>query len=122
MSCFSSLVLPAGGTTNSAGFLCLFNYLSRKSNIMRFVKPTKEQRDFIPTPLAARENINKVGVGIIDQLISADFVRDADETKSLLEETVPEEFEPSAMNIVDQKLKTTGLDFKSFDPRVLRGE
>ena len=89
---------------------------------MKFVKPTKEQRDFIPTPLAARENIKKVGVGIIDQLISADYVRNADETKSLLEETVDGEFEPAAMNIVDQKLKTTGLDFKSFDPRVLRGE
>ena len=89
---------------------------------MKFVKPTKEQRDFIPTPLAARENIKKVGVGIIDQLISADYVRNADETKSLLEETVDGEFEPSAMNIVDQKLKTTGLDFKSFDPRVVRGE
>ena len=89
---------------------------------MKFIKPTKEQRDFIPTPLAARENIKKVGVGIIDQLISTDYVRNADETKSLLEEDVDGEFEPSAMNIVDQKLKTTGLDFKSFDPRVLRGE
>lgn len=89
---------------------------------MKFVKPTKEQRDFIPTPLAARENVNKVGVGIIDQLISADFVRDADETKSLLDEPVDGEFEPSAMNIVDQKLRMTGTDFKSFDPRVLRGE
>lgn len=89
---------------------------------MIFVKPTKEQRDFIPTPLAARENIKKIGVGIIDQLISTDYVRNADETKSLLEENVDGEFEPSAMNIVDQKLKTTGLDFKSFDPRVLRGE
>lgn len=89
---------------------------------MIFVKPTKEQRDFIPTPLAARENIKKIGVGIIDQLISTDYVRNADETKSLLEEDVDGEFEPSAMNIVDQKLKTTGLDFKSFDPRVLRGE
>lgn len=89
---------------------------------MKFVKPTKEQRDFIPTPLAARENIKKVGVGIIDQLIATDFVRNADETKSLLDETVDGEFEPSAMNIVDQKLKTVGADFKSFDPRVLRGE
>lgn len=89
---------------------------------MKFVKPTKEQRDFIPTPLAARENIKKVGVGIIDQLISTDYVRNADEVKSLLEEKVDGEFEPSTMNIVDQKLKTTGLDFKSFDPRVLRGE
>ena len=89
---------------------------------MKFVKPTKEQRDFIPTPLAARKNIKKVGVGIIDQLISTDYVRNADETKSLLEEKVEGEFEPSTMNIVDQKLKTTGLDFKSFDPRVLRGE
>lgn len=87
-----------------------------------FVKPTKEQRDFIPTPLAARENIDKVGVGIIDQLISVDYVRNADETKSLLEENVDGEFEPSSVNIIEQKLKTTGLDFKTFDPRVLRGE
>lgn len=87
-----------------------------------FVKPTKEQRDFIPTPLAARENIKKVGVGIVDQLIAVDFVRNADETKSLLDEPVKEEFEPSAMNIVDKKLRTVGADFKSFDPRVLREE
>ena len=86
-----------------------------------FVKPTKEQRDFIPTPLAARENIKKVGVGIVDQLIAVDYVRNADETKSLIaEEVVNGEFEPSAMNIVDQKLKTVGADFKAFDPRVLR--
>ena len=89
---------------------------------MKFVKPTKEQREFIPTPLAARKNVKKVGVGGSDQLVSFDYVRTADETKSLLEEKVGGEFEPSAMNIVDQKLKTTGLDFKSFDPRVLRGE
>lgn len=88
-----------------------------------FVRPTKEQRDFVPTPLAARENVKKTGIGIVDQLIVADYVANADETKSLIEEEVVEgEFEPSAMNIVDQKLKTTGLDFMSFDPRVLRGE
>ena len=89
---------------------------------MKFVKPTKEQRDFILTPLAARENIKKTGIGIVDQLIVADYVANADETKSLLDEKVDGEYEPSAMNIVDQKLKTTGLDFKSFDPRVLLGE
>lgn len=89
---------------------------------MKFVKPTKEQRDFIPTPLAARKNITKTGIGIIDQLIVADYVANADETKSLLEEKVDGEYEPSAMNIVDQKLKTVGTDFRSFDPRVLRGE
>lgn len=88
-----------------------------------FVRPTKEQRDFVPTPLAARENVKKTGIGIVDQLIVADYVANADETKSLIEEEVVEgEFEPSAMNIVDRKLKTTGLDFMSFDPRVLRGE
>ena len=88
-----------------------------------FVRPTKEQRDFVPTPLAARENVKKTGIGIVDQLIVADYVANADETKSLIEEEAVEgEFEPSAMNIVDQKLKTTGLDFRSFDPRVLRGE
>ena len=83
---------------------------------------TKEQREFIPTPLAAKKNIKKVGVGIVDQLISADYVRNADETKSLLDEAVEGEFEPSSMNIVEQKLRTTGLDFKSVDPRVLREE
>ena len=88
-----------------------------------FVRPTKEQRDFVPTPLAARENVKKTGIGIVDQLIVANYVANADETKSLIEDEVVEgEFEPSAMNIVDQKLKTTGLDFRSFDPRVLRGE
>ncbi len=88
-----------------------------------FVRPTKEQRDFVPTPLAARENVKKTGIGIVDQLIVADYVANAGETKSLIEDEVVEgEFEPSAMNIVDQKLKTTGLDFRSFDPRVLRGE
>ena len=88
-----------------------------------FVRPTKEQRDFVPTPLAARENVKKTGIGIVDQLIVPDYVANADETKSLIEEEVVEgEFEPSAMNIVDRKLKTTGLDFRSFDPRVLRGE
>ena len=88
-----------------------------------FVRPTKEQRDFVPTPLAARENVKKTGIGIVDQLIVADYVANADETKSLIEDEVVEgEFEPSAMNIVDQKLKTTGLDFRSFDPRVLREE
>lgn len=87
-----------------------------------FVKPTKEQRDFIPTPLAARENIKKVGVGIIDQLVVTDYVRNADEVKSLLEEPVKGECEPSTMNIIEKKLRTTGTDFKSFDPRVLLGE
>ena len=89
---------------------------------MKFVKPTKEQRDFIPTPLAAQENVKKVGIGIADQLVSFDYVRTADETKSLLDKKVDGEYEPSAMNIIDQKFKTTGLDFKSFDPRVLLGE
>lgn len=89
---------------------------------MKFVKPTKEQRDFIPTPLAARENIKKAGLDINNQLVSVNFVANADETKSLLEESVDEEFEPSAANIVDHKIKMTGTDFKSFDPRVLRGE
>jgi hypothetical protein len=89
---------------------------------MKLTKPTKEQREFIPTPLAAKKNVKKIGVGIVDQLVSFDYVRTADETKSLLEEKVEGEYEPSAMNIVDQKLNMTGLDFKSFDPRSLRGE
>ena len=88
---------------------------------MKFVKPTKEQREFIPTPLAAKENIKTIGVGIIDQLISVDYVANADETKSLLEEKVDDEFEPSTLNIEENKLKLTGTDFKSLDPRVMIG-
>lgn len=89
---------------------------------MKFVKPTREQREFIPTPLAAKENIKTIGVGIIDQLISVDYVANADETKSLLEEKVDDEFEPSTLNIEENKLKLTGTDFKSLDPRVMIGE
>ena len=55
---------------------------------MKFVKPTNDQWDFIPTPLAAQENVKKVGIGIVDQLVSFDYVRTADETKSLLDEKV----------------------------------
>ena len=107
-----------------AGPFCyvLTIYRYKKIFIMRFVKPTKEQRDFIPTPLAARENIKKTGIGIIDPLVVVDYVANADETKSLLEKPVEGEFEPSAMNIIEQKLGVVGTDFKSFDSRVLRGE
>jgi hypothetical protein len=87
-------------------------------NIM--YKPSKEQREFIPTPLAARENIKKIGVGIIDQLIVADYVANAGDVNQVEEVPVDNEMEPSSANIVEGKLRTTGLDFRSFDPRVLR--
>ena len=114
----------AKGLVKTSPFFCFILTIYRYKMIfnMKFVKPTKEQRDFIPTPLAAQENVKKVGIRIADQLVSFDYVRTADETKSLLGEKVDGEYEPSAMNIVDQKFKTTGLDFKSFDPRVLLGE
>jgi hypothetical protein len=35
---------------------------------------------------------------------------------------VKNEMEPSTANINEGKFKTVGTDFKSFDPRVLRGE
>lgn len=89
---------------------------------MKFVKPTKEQRDFIPTPLAARKNIKKIGIGLRDQLVSADYIANAGDVNHVEEKPVIDEMEPSSANIVEGKLKTTGTDFKSFDPRVLRGE
>lgn len=87
-----------------------------------FVKPTKEQKDFIPTPLAARENIKTIGIGIVDQLISVDYIANANEANEVEETPIPGEMEPSTTNIIENKLKTTGTDFKSFDPRVLLGE
>ena len=89
---------------------------------MMFVKPTKEQREFIHTPLAARENIKKIGVGIIDQLISVDYIANAAEVNAVEEQPIKNEMEPSTANIIDGKLKVVGADFKSFDPRVMLDE
>ena len=84
-----------------------------------FVKPTREERDFIPTPLVTRENIKKTGVGIIDQLVVTDYIANAADVNAVEEQPIPDEYEPSTANIVDGKLKTVGTDFKSFDPRIL---
>ena len=89
---------------------------------MKFVKPTQEQKRFIPTPLAARENIKKTGIGIVDKLVVVDYIANAADVNAVEEVPVKDEMEPSTANIVEGKLKTVGLDFKSFDPRVLRGE
>ena len=83
-----------------------------------FIKPTKEQKDFIPTPIVAGENIKKIGV----DFISFDYVANADEVNQVEEVPIDNEMEPSTANIIDGKFKTVGTDFKSFDPRVLRGE
>ena len=102
------------------GLFCfVFTIYRYKNSMIMFVRPTKEQRDFIPTPLAARKNIDKTGVGIIDQLIVPDYIANAADVNHLEEKAVKNEMEPSTANIVEYKLKTTGTDFKSFDPRVM---
>ena len=108
---------------------------------MKFVKPTKEQKDFIPTPLATYKGIKTIGVGeadnlqpsdhlgiadtydgVVGQLVSVDYVANADDVNAVEECGIKDEMEPSTANIVVNKLKTVGNDFASFDPRVLRGE
>lgn len=83
-----------------------------------FVEIRPEQMAFIPTPLVTNKNIKKIGV---DFLVT-DYVANADDVNVVEEVPVDNEMEPSTANIVGQKLKTVGADFKSFDPRVLRGE
>lgn len=85
---------------------------------MKFVKPTREEREFIPTPLATKNGIKTVGVGIIDQLIVPDYIGNAADVNNVEEE----EYEPSTANILEGKGLATGTDFRSFDPRSLRGE
>ena len=85
---------------------------------MKFVKPTREGREFIPTTLAAKNGIKKVGVGIIDQLVVADYIGNAADVNNVEEE----EYEPSTANILEGKGLATGLDFRSLDPRSLRNE
>lgn len=83
-----------------------------------FVRPTKEQRRFIPTPLAGSDKVEKIGV----DFVSFDYVANANDVNNVEETPVDNEMEPSTANILEGKLKTVGADFKSFDPRVLRGE
>lgn len=83
-----------------------------------FIKPTKEQKEFIPTPIVAGENIKKIGV----DFISFDYIANADEVNQVEEVPIDDEMEPSTANIIEGKFRTVGNDFKSFDPRVLREE
>lgn len=83
-----------------------------------FVKPTKEGTRFIPTSLATKSGIKKVGVGIIDQLVVADYIGNAADVNNVQEE----EYEPSTANILEGKKLATGTDFRSFDLRSLREE
>ena len=85
---------------------------------MIFVKPTKEQRDFVPTPAVTHEGVDKIGV----DFVSLDYVANANDVNKVEEVPVDNEMEPSTANINESKFKTVGVDFKSFDPRVLRGE
>ena len=82
------------------------------------VKPTKEQREFIPTPAVTHEGVKKIGI----DFVSFDYVANADDVNNVEEVPVVNEMEPSTANINEGKFKTVGTDFKSFDPRVLRGE
>lgn len=85
---------------------------------MKFVKPTKEQRGFIPTPAVTHEGVKKIG----NDFVSFDYVANASDVNNVEEVPVKDEMEPSTANINEGKFKTVGADFKSFDPRVLRGE
>lgn len=83
-----------------------------------FVKPTKEQRFFTPTPLAAKKDVKKIG----NDFTSFDYVRNAADVNQVEEKPVLNEMEPSSANIIEGKKMATGTDFRSFDPRTLRGE
>ena len=85
---------------------------------MKFVKPTKEQRQFIPTTLAAKKDVQKIGV----DFTSFNYVATAAEVNSVEEEPVLNEMEPSTANILEGKKLATGTDFRSMDPRALRNE
>lgn len=85
---------------------------------MRNIKPTKEQREFIPTPAVTHEGVDKIGV----DFVSFDYVANAHDVNKVEEVPVESEMEPSTANINKGKFKTVGADFKSFDPRVLIGE
>lgn len=85
---------------------------------MKFVKPTKEQRQFIPTPFAAKKDVKKIGV----DFTSFNYVATAAEVNSVEENPVLNEMEPSTANILEGKKLATGTDFRSMDPRALRNE
>ena len=85
---------------------------------MKFVKPTKEQRQFIPTPLAAKKDVKKIGV----DFTSFNYVANAADVNNVEEEPVLNEMEPSTANILEGKKLATGTDFRSMDTRALRNE
>lgn len=85
---------------------------------MKFVKPTNEQRQFIPTPLAAKKDVQKIGI----DFTSFNYVATAAEVNSVEENPVLNEMEPSTANILEGKKLATGTDFRSMDPRALRNE
>lgn len=83
-----------------------------------FVKPTKEQRQFIPTPIAAKKDVKKIG----NDFVSFNYVANAADVNNVEEEPVLNEMEPSTANIIEGKKLATGTDFRSLDPRTLRNE
>lgn len=83
-----------------------------------FVKPTKEQRQFIPTSLATKKDVKKTGV----DFVNFNYMANAAEVNNVEEVPVDNEMEPSTANIIEGKKMATGTDFRSFDPRTLRGE
>ena len=108
---------------------------------MKFVKPTQEQKDFVPTPLATYKGIETIGAGeadnlqasdhlgiaetydgVVGQLISVDYVANANDVNAVEECGIQDEMEPSTANIIVNKIGTVGNDVASVDPRVLRGE
>ena len=97
-------------------------YRYKKILNMKFVNPTIEQKGFIPTPLATNKNVKKAGLDINNQLVSVNYRGTAAEVNQVEEKPVENEMEPSTANIIVNKLRAVGNDFKSFDPRVLRGE
>lgn len=83
-----------------------------------FVRPTREQKRFIPTPPVTHDGVKKIGV----DFVSLDYVANANDVNKVEEVPIRNEMEPSTANINEGKFKTVGADFKSFDPRVLIGE
>lgn len=83
------------------------------------VKPTKEGTRFIPATLAAKKDIKTVGLELkaVNFLGNAADVNNPDDNCE-----IKGELEPSTANILEGKKLATGTDFRSLDPRALRGE
>lgn len=85
---------------------------------MKFVKHSKEQRQFIPASLATKKSLKKTGV----DFVNFNYMATAAEVNNVEEKPVLNEMEPSSANIIEGKKLATGTDFRSMDPRTLRGE